>query len=137
MPGNANDFKSLTAETCKNLEPLMFVFNHNTREKPAPEVLALLDTIDPRSFVHMTLPREKGPALHYHECDEYWGWTKGRTLVTIRLPDGRSDSVEIGPGWVVYCVRGVEHGHEPLEDWGAFEWKSVLRPGARRDMLYH
>ena len=121
----------LTADLCRGFEPGMFVVNHRAGEKPAPEVLDLLDPVAAGSYHFWALSAEKATELHYHDNDEYWAWAKGRSRLTIRLPDGRSEDFEIGPGWLVYCVRGVEHGHQPLEDWACFEWTSVPREGAR------
>jgi len=113
----------------------MFVVNHGGGESLAPEVLRLLDPVDFGTFACCLFEKGTSTELHYHDYDEPWAWTKGRTLVTIRLPDGRSDEFEIGHGWVVYCVRGIEHGHRPLEDWGCYQWMSVRRPGARSGHL--
>lgn len=130
------DLKSLTPDECKGLEPRMFVVNHGGGEALSAEVRALLDRVDTGSFHCWMLPKEKPTELHYHDRDEYWAWVKGSSLVTIRLPDGRRSEFEVGPGWIVYCVRGVEHGHRPIEDWGCFEWTSVPRTGARAGHLY-
>ena len=121
----------LTAEMCQTLTPRMFVVNHAGGEKLAPEIAQWLDPVQTTSFHCWMLKRENKTALHYHDRDEYWAWVHGRTLLEIRLPDGRSDRVEIGPGWIVYCLRGVEHGHTPLEDWACFEWVGMERPGSR------
>ncbi len=121
-PCLANRMKALGREDCKGLEPRMFVVDHCKGEKLAPEVQRLLDPVRTDTVHCWMLPKDQATTLHYHEYDEYWAWIKGRTLLQIRLPDGRSDKLEIGPGWIVYCVRGVEHGHTPLEDWGCFEW---------------
>ena len=109
----------------------MFAVDHAGGEKLSPELARLLDPVEPSSCHYWDLSKEKATALHYHDCDEYWAWAKGQTLLTVRLPDGQRDEFEIGPGWIVYCVRGVEHGHEPVEDWACFEWRSVPRNGAR------
>ncbi len=121
----------LGASDCRDLTPRMFAVNHARGEKLAPAVREWLDPIQMDSFHCWILAREKATALHYHDNDEYWAWTKGRTLLTLRLPDGRWEQFEIGPGWIVYCARGVEHGHTPLEDWSCFEWVGIARPGAR------
>ena len=127
--------KTLKAEDCKDLEPRMFVVNHAAGETLAREIGEMLDPIQTDTIHCWVMGKEKSTELHYHDMDEYWAWIKGRTLVTIRLPDGRSDRFEIGPGWIVYCVRGVEHGHQPLEDWACFEWVGVRRPEARTGHL--
>ena len=133
--GMMNEMKSLSAKDCAKLTPRMFVVNHGAGEKLAPEVKNLLDAPDMGSMHCWFVEKAKATTLHYHDHDEYWAWSKGRTLLTIRLPDGRSDQFEIGPGWLVYCVRGVEHGHTPLDDWGCFEWVSVYRVGIREGHL--
>lgn len=126
-----NELRALGPEHCENLEPRMFAVNHAAGERLVPEIQCLLDPVNPDSYHCCMLPKEKATKLHYHDNDEYWAWIKGRSMLTVRLPDGRSDELEIGPGWILYCVRGVEHGHTPLEDWGCFEWVGEQRQGIR------
>ena len=126
---------SIGANDCRGLTPRMFVVNHAAGEKLSAAVREWLDPIQTDSYHAWLLAREQATALHYHDNDEYWAWVKGRTLLTIRLPNGQQDQFEIGPGWIVYCVRGIEHGHTPLEDWGCFEWVGTARPGARQGHL--
>lgn len=130
------DLKNLTPEACKGLKPRMFLVNHAGGESLSPEVRRLLDPVDAGSFHCWLLPKDRATELHYHDYDEYWAWVKGSSVVTIRLPDGRAGDYEVGPGWIVYCVRGLEHGHRPLEDRGCFEWRSVPRAGARGGHLF-
>lgn len=131
-----NDMAAVTAENCAGLEPRMFVVNHGGGESLAPEIQKLLDPPDFSTFGFPVLSKDVSTELHFHDYDEPWAWVKGRSVVTIRLPDGRSDQVEVGPGWVIYCVRGVEHGHQPLEDWAVYQWISVKRPGCREGHLH-
>jgi len=126
----------LTADACAGLLPRMFAVDHGAGEKLDPAVARLLDPVDAGSLHYWQLARTQPTELHFHDHDEYWIWSRGRTLLTMRLPDGRADSFEIGPGWSVYCVRGVEHGHTPLEDWACFECVSSLRHGARTGHLH-
>jgi len=121
----------LIADMCRHFKPRDFAINHAAGEKLSPAVAALLDPPDMGSIHFWQLRREQATAPHFHERDEYWCWAGGRTVLSIRLPDGRGEAFEIGPGWIVYCVRGVEHGHTPLEDWACFEWVGVARPGIR------
>lgn len=123
--------KIMTAAECKEFEPRMFAVNHAAGEKLSDAVSRWLDPVDVSSMHCWNLLKETSTSLHYHDYDEYWLWNKGETVLTIRLPDGRSDTFAIGPGWVVYCVRGVEHGHTPSEDWGCYEFKSIEREGSR------
>lgn len=125
----------LTVSDCLGLAPDMFVVNHRSGRKLAPEVARILDPVDPASYHLCSLPAENATDLHFHDHDEYWAWVEGRTVVSIRLPDGRMGRYEVGPGWLVYCVRGVEHGHAPLDDWACFEWHSLPRKGARQGHL--
>jgi mannose-6-phosphate isomerase-like protein (cupin superfamily) len=129
------DMRFLRAEDCADLQPRMFLVHHAAGETLAPQVGKMLDPIDTDSICCFFLPKDRSTELHYHDFDEYWAWVHGRTVVTIRLPDGRSGQFEIGPGWVVYCVRGVEHAHQPLGDWGCFQWTSIRRAGAREGHL--
>jgi mannose-6-phosphate isomerase-like protein (cupin superfamily) len=131
-----NTITHLTADMCKEFSPRMFAVNHAAGEKVSPEIQKLLDPVDTTTFHAWELKKENFPKLHFHDFDEYWLWSKGRTMLTIRLPDGRSESFEIGPGWIVYCVRGVEHGHLPLEDWCCFECISIARDKAQKGHLF-
>ena len=126
----------LGAGDCPGLAPRMFAVNHGAGGSLDPEVIRLLDPIEPGSLHYWSLERERSTELHFHDQDEHWLWSRGRTLLTLRLPDGRAESFEIGPGWTVYCVRGIEHGHQPLEDWACFECVSVPREGARGGHLH-
>ena len=132
----SDDLKSLTADDCAGLEPRSFLVNHAGGEALPEVVQRMLDPVDTGSVHCWMLSKDQATKLHYHDFDECWAWVKGRTLLTVRLRDGRADEFEIGPGWVLYCVRGVEHGHQPLEDWGCFEWTSTRRPGAREGHLF-
>ena len=126
----------LTAEGCRGLSPRMFVVNRAAGETLSPEVVRLLDPVAPSTLHYWSLTRAQATELHFHEHDEHWLWSAGRTLLELRLPDGRAERFEIGPGWVVYCVRGVEHGHVPLDDWACFECTGTLREGAREGHLH-
>jgi mannose-6-phosphate isomerase-like protein (cupin superfamily) len=123
--------EAITREDARGLDPRMFVVNHAAGERLAPEIQRRLDPVDAGSYGCWVLSKEKATELHYHDCDEYWAWVGGRSVVTIRLPDGQRGEFEVGPGWIVYCARGVEHGHRPLDDWVCYEWRSVRRAGAR------
>lgn len=126
---------TLTAAEAGQFQPRDFVVNAGAGERLPEAVRAWLDPMNSGSLHAWNLPKDKATTLHYHDHDEYWLWTKGRTMLTIRLPDGRRDTFEIGPGWVVYCVRGVEHGHQPLEDWGCYECTGIIRPDERKGHL--
>jgi quercetin dioxygenase-like cupin family protein len=136
MAGSSVSPGALTAAACAGLTPRMFAVNHSAGESLSPSVAGLLDPVDPASLHFWELKRAQSTELHYHDHDEHWLWSRGRTLLTLRMPDGRSASFEIGAGWIVYCVRGVEHGHQPSEDWACFECTSILRPGARTGHLH-
>ena len=128
--------KQITAEDCAGLRPRMFVVNHAAGERLNDAVRQWLVPIDNGSVRYWNLKKDNETALHYHDFDEYWLWSHGRTELTIRLPNGDSDTFDIGPGWVVYCVRGVEHGHVPCEDWGCYEFVGVKAPDIGSDHLF-
>lgn len=126
---------SLAAADAARFQPRDFVVNVGGGESLSDAVRDWLDPVNGASLHCWNLAKDQATTLHYHDYDEYWLWTKGRTMLTIRLPDGRGENFEIGPGWVVYCVRGVEHGHQPLEDWGCYECVGDIRSGARQGHL--
>ena len=128
--------RALTAADCAGLSPRSFAVNHAAGEKLSPAVARLLDPVDGATLHFWELARENATELHFHDYDEHWLWNRGTTDLTIRLPDGRAETFPIGPGWIVYCVRGVEHGHTPREPWACFECTSTPRPGARTGHLH-
>ena len=73
--------------------------------------------------------------MHYHENDEYWLFTGGQTVVTLRLKDGTSKTFEVKPDTLIVTPRGVEHGHVPKTEVQGYEWSSEIRPGARNGHL--
>src|SRR5512146_2757146 len=91
--------RMLEAGDCRGLAPRMFAVNHGAGERLSDAVARLLDPVEAASLHYWSLGRETATTLHYHEHDEHWLWSRGRTVLTIRLPDGRSDDFEIGPGW--------------------------------------
>jgi len=128
--------KAIAADDCADFTPRMFAVNHSAGEKLDARVAQWLDPIEYKSVGCWYLDKNAKTELHFHDFDEYWLWIKGRTELTLRLPDGRADTFEIGPGWIVYCVRGVEHGHTPAEDWGCYQFNSVVAAEARGGHLH-
>jgi mannose-6-phosphate isomerase-like protein (cupin superfamily) len=130
-----SSMRFMTAAECSKFEPGMFAVNHAAGEKLSDAISQWLDPVNTNSVHYWNLEKKVSTAIHYHDFDEYWLWNKGRTALTIRLPDGRRETFIIGPGWVVYCVRGVEHGHSPYEDWGCYELTSEKREDTREGHL--
>jgi len=123
--------KVITAEDSRELTPGMFVINFQDGDVLSETVKEWQDPIEPGSIHCWFCKKDQATELHYHDCDEYWAWVKGRSMVTVRLPDGRKEEFEVGPGTMICCIRGVEHGHQPLEDWGCYEWQGVAHPDGR------
>jgi len=71
--------------------------------------------------------------LHFHDCDEWWIFTRGRGLIRTE-----GEVHEVGPGDMVYTPMGQEHEvievHEDLEG----VWFEGERRGRkRRGHLHH
>jgi mannose-6-phosphate isomerase-like protein (cupin superfamily) len=126
----------LSAKECRNLQPRMFAVNHGAQEKLSGEIAAMLDPVRTDAMHFWSLTKAEFPELHYHAHDEYWMWAKGRTTMRIRLPDGRQDTFEVGPGWIMYLVRGVEHCHTPLKNWQCYELHGLYRNGVGPEHLH-
>jgi mannose-6-phosphate isomerase-like protein (cupin superfamily) len=83
---------------------------HAAAGERVPEPLAsLLAPVDPATFHICRLPASYEVELHYHDVDEYWWFVEGRPRVTLRAPNGVRRVLDLGPGDLVACVRGVEH----------------------------
>ncbi|MYC78572.1 cupin domain-containing protein [Candidatus Poribacteria bacterium] len=96
----------------------------------------VLDTPDMTTIGAFAVSKENPTELHYHDFDEYWYFTEGITTVTLRTPDGKSQSYRIGPGDLVVTPKGVEHGHTPDNVVQGVQWVSVIPPDARRGHLH-
>jgi len=105
-------------------------------ERISEELAAILEEVDIASIGSFTVPPEQPTELHYHDFDEYWLFTEGTTIVTLRLSDGTSKEYEIGPYDLVATPEGVEHGHIPKETVKGLQFVSKIRPGTRSGHLY-
>ncbi len=91
----------------------------------------LLRPVDPAAFHEYRLPANTDVELHYHDYDEYWWFTAGRPRVTLRSPCGKSVTLQLEPGDLVACLRGVEHTLLADHELVYFQFSSVLEGGER------
>ena len=100
-------------------------------EQLSEAVRAVLDppSIGSIHFFHMKFGG--ATELHYHEYDEYWLFTEGRTKLTLRTPEGVKREFDAGPYTLIATPKGVEHGHLPETDVKGVEWIGPLAPGVR------
>ena len=96
----------------------------------------LLDTVDMGSIGSFTVSKDQPTELHYHDFDEYWYFTEGRTTVTLRTAEGTSKSYRVEAGDLVVTPKGVEHAHVPDNVVKGIQWISVVQPGVRRGHLH-
>jgi len=94
-----------------------------------------LDPIDPRTLHEFVLPANADVELHYHDFDEYWLFTAGEPLVTLRTPNGVHRMYVLHPGDMVACVRGVAHTLKADHELVYFQFSSVRREGAKEGHL--
>ena len=90
-------------------DPSICVVGLRRGERVAGARAEMLRPVDPASLHEYRLPANSDVELHYHEVDEYWLFTSGRPTVTLRSPSGVTRTLELEPGDMVACVRGVEH----------------------------
>jgi len=100
------------------------------------ELIKTLDPVDIGTLHQFAVTPDKPTELHYHDFDEYWFFTEGKTIVTLRLPDGTKKGYEIGSGDLVVTPRGVEHGHTPYETVKGIEFISKKRVNTEPGHLY-
>ena len=85
----------------------------------------LLNPVDAKTFHQYRLPANADVELHYHDYDEYWLFISGHPKVTLRLPTGVTQTIQLAPGDMVACVRGVEHTLHADHELVYFQYCSV------------
>ena len=124
------------SDTCIITTTDLCVIRLGKGERISEELAGILNEIDIASIHSFAVPPDRPTELHYHEFDEYWLFTEGSTIVTLRLPDGTSKEYKIGPYDLIIKPKGVEHGHIPIETVKGFEFVSKIRQGAKHGHLY-
>ena len=116
-------------------DPSLCVVHIGKGERITGLLAELLNPVNSASFHEYRLPANSDVELHYHDYDEYWLFTAGNPKVTLRLPTGITKTVQLEPGDMVACVRGVEHTLWADHELVYFQFSSVLEGGERRGHL--
>ena len=116
-------------------DPSLCVVHIGEGERITGLLAELLNPVNSASFHEYRLPVNSDVELHYHDYDEYWLFTAGNPKVTLRLPTGIAKTVQLEPGDMVACVRGVEHTLWADHELVYFQFSSVLEGGERRGHL--
>ncbi|RKU09408.1 hypothetical protein C6502_12875 [Candidatus Poribacteria bacterium] len=116
-------------------DPLLCVVHIGQGERITGLLGELLNPVNSESFHEYRLPANSDVELHYHDYDEYWLFTAGTPKVTLRLPTGIMKTVQLEPGDMVACVRGVEHTLWADHELVYFQFSSVLEGSERRGHL--
>ncbi|MCE9592189.1 MAG: hypothetical protein K8S99_16920 [Planctomycetes bacterium] len=116
-------------------DPSLCVVRTRRPERVGGLLAELLLPVDAATFHEYRLPANTDVELHYHDFDEYWWFTAGRPLVTLRTPGGVTRELQLGPGDMVACVRGVEHTLRADHELVYFQFSSVRRGGEREGHL--
>ena len=124
---------SLVAERID--DPLLCVVHIGKGERITGLLAELLNPVNSESLHEYRLPANSEVELHYHDYDEYWLFTAGAPKVTLRLPTGIAKTVQLEPGDMVACVRGVEHTLWADHELVYFQFCSVLEGSERRGHL--
>ena len=112
-------------------DPLLCVVRMRKGERISDLLAELLNPVNPESLHEYRLPANADVELHYHDYDEYWLFTAGHPQVTLRIPTGVMKTVQLEPGDMVACVRGVEHTLRADHELVYFQFSSV-REGSER-----
>ena len=112
-------------------DPLLCVVRMRKGERISDLLAELLNPVNPESLHEYRLPANADVELHYHDYDEYWLFTAGHPQVTLRIPTGVIKTVQLEPGDMVACVRGVEHTLRADHELVYFQFSSV-REGSER-----
>ncbi len=71
--------------------------------------------------------------LHFHDCDEWWVFTRGRALISTE-----GERHEVGPGDMVFTPMGEEHEViEVFEELEGIWWEGPHRGRKRFGHLHH
>ena len=113
-------------------DPRICVVHTGEGESPAGALAEMLNPVDPSTFHILRLPANTDVELHCHDFDEYWWFISGTAKVTLRAPNGRVEVVDLVPGDMIACVRGIEHtliaDHELV-----YHQFSSIREGGERE----
>jgi mannose-6-phosphate isomerase-like protein (cupin superfamily) len=112
-------------------DPSICIVRLGKGERVSPELRELLNPVAPGTFHEYRLPANSDVELHFHDYDEYWLFTSGRPLVTLRTPSGARREFQLEPGDMVACVRGVEHTLKADHELIYFQYSSVQTGGER------
>jgi len=113
------------------VDPVLCVARLGRGDRLAPEVAALLKPVDPATLHVFRLPARSDVELHYHDFDEYWAFIEGRPRVTLRAPNGAVRELDLEPGDLVACLRGVEHTLWADHEVVYYQYSSVLEGNER------
>ena len=112
-------------------DPALCVARLGRGERLAPEVAARLKPVDPGTLHVFRLPARTDVELHYHDFDEYWAFIEGCPRVTLRAPNGQTRELDLEPGDLVACLRGVEHTLWADHEVVYYQYSSLLEGGER------
>lgn len=114
-------------------DPSLCVVHAAAGARVPTALAALLAPVDPATFHVYRLPPRTDVELHFHDYDEYWWFVEGTPRVTLRSPSGDRRQVDLGPGDLVACLRGIEHTLWADHELVYYQYSSVLsgseRPG--------
>lgn len=116
-------------------DPDLCIVHSRAGERISPELLALLDPVDPATFHEYVLPANTLVELHRHDYDEYWWFTSGCPTVTLWTEASGRREYQLGPGDMVACLRGVGHTLKADHALVYYQFCSVRRSGAREGHL--
>jgi len=112
-----------------NLRPEDCVARLGRGEGLSKAVCAVLDPPDMSSIGFFDIGFGGETELHFHDHDEYWLFTEGRTRLRLRMPDGLMKEFDIEPYTLIATPKDVEHGHVPQTDVKGLEWIGPVRSG--------
>ena len=112
-------------------DPDICVLHLGAGERVPTELGAVLKPVDPATFHVYRLPAHTDVELHYHDFDEYWAFIEVHPHVALRAPNGARRELDLGPGDMVACLRGVEHTLWADHELVYYQYTSVLEGGER------
>jgi mannose-6-phosphate isomerase-like protein (cupin superfamily) len=111
--------------------PDLCIVRTHLGERISPELVALLQPVDPGTLHLYRFAEGRTLELHGHDVDEYWWFLGGTPVVTLWTRHAGAREYQVGPGDLVVLVRGMAHTFRADHELVYHQFHSKYPPDAR------